>query len=74
MTDVNDLIAQRAALVAARTTGALRTTFKSGGTERTIEFKSDKEMAASIRFLDGEIARHSRMPVHTFLPVFSKGL
>ncbi|MGV8832543.1 MAG: phage head-tail joining protein [Devosia sp.] len=74
MVDIQELIDRRAALVAARTTGALRTTFRSGGTERTIEFKSDQQMAASIRFLDGEIARHGRAPINTFLPTFSKGL
>lgn len=56
---IEALQAKRAALVAARTSGALRTTFRSGGTERTVEYKSDSEMAAALDAIDAEIARLS---------------
>lgn len=74
MTSVADLEAQRAALVAARNTGALRTTFRDGGTERTTWFKSDAEMVAAIADIDRQIARTAGRRVTTFLPTFSKGL
>lgn len=52
-----ELQAKRAALMAARSSGAMRTTFRSGGTERTVEYKSDTEMAAAIDAIDAEILR-----------------
>ena len=55
MATVAELLAQRADLASARNSGALRTTFKSGGTERTTEYKSDAEMAAAIADLDRRI-------------------
>lgn len=73
MSDTADLQARRAALVAARTNGTMRTTFKSGGTERTVEYKSDKDMAAAIAAIDREIAGLSGRRIHTFKPHFSKG-
>lgn len=74
MTALADLETQRAALVAARNKGTLRTTFRDGGTERTIWFKSDMELAAAIGALDREIAKLQGRRVNTFLPTFSKGL
>jgi len=70
---VEELNLQRAALVAARHTGALRTTFKSGGTERTTEFKSDSEMAAALAAIDRELAGLAGRRVNTFLPIFKTG-
>lgn len=69
-----DLQAQRAALVVARNSGTLRTTFRSGGTERTVEFKSDRELASAIAAVDREIAALEGRRINTFLPSFSKGL
>ena len=74
MSTVADLLNQRAALVAARNTGALRTTFRDGGAERTAWFKSDAELAAAIAAVDREIAAMQGRRVNTFIPHFSKGL
>lgn len=73
MTTVAELQAQRVALVAARNSGALRTTFKSGGTERTTEYKSNSEMAAALSALDAEIARLSGTRKSSFRISLSKG-
>lgn len=59
--------------MAARSSGALRTTFKSGGTERTTEFKSDAEMAAALSALDAEIARLSGTRKSAIRLTLSKG-
>lgn len=74
MTALADLLNQRAALVAARNSGMLRTTFRSGGTERTVEFKSDAAMAAALAALDRDIAALKGQRINTFLPTFSKGI
>lgn len=75
MATVSELQEMRAALVAARATGAMRTTFKSGGTERTTEYKSDKDMAAALAAIDSEIASLAgRQRVREFYPVLHKGL
>lgn len=74
MATLEDLQAQRAALVTVRNSGVLRTTFRDGGTERTTQFKSDSEMAAAIAAIDREIAGLQGPRVTTFLPYFSKGL
>lgn len=74
MTALADLLTKRAALIAARSSGMLRTTFRSGGTERTAEFKSDAEMAAALAALDREIAALKGQRINTFLPTFSKGI
>lgn len=68
-----ELLEQRAALVVARTTGALRTTFKSGGTERTTEFKSDGDMASALAAIDAEIARINGIRTSTIRLSLSKG-
>jgi hypothetical protein len=56
MTDIAELQARRAALVAARSSSTRAVQF---GEDR-VEYKSDKEMDAAIRFFDGEIARQGR--------------
>lgn len=68
-----ELTAMRAALVAARSTGALRTTFRSGGTERTVEFKTDSQMADAIAAIDRELASLTGQRVRKFLPTFKDG-
>lgn len=70
---VAELQEQRAALVAARNTGALRTTFRSGGTERTTEYKSDAEMASALAAIDAEIARISGTRTSSIRLTLSKG-
>ena len=69
-----ELQAMRASLVEARASGALRLTFRSGGTERTIEYKSDLEMARALAAIDQELAALSGKRVHTFLATFNSGL
>lgn len=73
MATIPELQAMRAALVAARSTGALRTTFREGGTERTVEYKSDSEMAAAIAAIDREISTASGIRPRRFLPTFQDG-
>lgn len=75
MATLEELQTRRAALVTARSSGVLRTTFREGGTERTTQFKSDNEMATAIAAIDREIAAlQGRRRITTFLPHFSKGL
>jgi len=74
MATLAELQDRRATLVAARSSGVLRTTFRDGGTERTTHFKSDSEMAAALAAIDREIAALQGPRVNTFLPHFSKGL
>lgn len=73
MTTVPELQAMRAALVAARATGALRTVFTSGATRREVEYKSDGEMAAAIAAIDREINAASGVKPRRFLPQFNDG-
>jgi len=72
--ELANLEAQRAALVAARNTGALRTTFRDGGVERTVWYRTDSEMVAAIAAIDREVTALQGRRVNTFLPHFSKGL
>ncbi|WP_412048646.1 phage head-tail joining protein [Hoeflea sp. Naph1] len=73
MATVLELQTMRAALVAARSTGTLRTVFNSGGTRREVEYKSDTEMAAAIAAIDREIATASGTKPRRFLPSFQDG-
>jgi len=73
MATVLELQDMRAALVAARSTGTLRTVFVSGGTRREVEYKSDKDMAAAIAAIDREIATASGTKPRRFLPSFTDG-
>lgn len=73
MTTIPELQAMRAALVAARATGALRTVFTSGTTRRELEYKSDTEMAAAIAAIDREINAASGTKPRRFLPQFNDG-
>lgn len=70
---VSELQKQRASLLDARSSGARSVTFRSGGTQRTVEYKSDSDMASAIRAIDAEIAAASGKSIHTFKPTFSKG-
>lgn len=73
MATVSELQVMRAALVAARSSGTLRTVFVSGGTRREVEYKSDSEMAAAIAAIDREIATASGTKPRRFLPAFTDG-
>lgn len=66
-----ELMEQRAALVAARNSGALRVVFHSGGTRREVEYRSVKEIQAAIDAIDRELRAHA--PIRCFKPYFSKG-
>lgn len=59
--------------MAARSTGALRTTFRSGGTERTTEYKSDRDMASALAAIDAELASITGHRVHTIQLSFERG-
>jgi hypothetical protein len=74
VTTISDLQAQRAALVAARSSGELRIWFESGGTRRELTYRSVAELTAAIAAIDREIAGLQGSRVNTFLPTFSKGL
>jgi len=73
MATIQELSEMRAALQASRSTGALRTTFRSGGTERTVEYKSDSQMAAALAAIDSEIAAASGTRVNTIQLSFERG-
>lgn len=70
---MEELLAQRAALVAARSSGQLETEFHSGGTRRRVVFRSINELEASISAIDRDIAALNGRKVSTFLPTFSSG-
>jgi hypothetical protein len=73
MATVSELQDMRAALVAARASGTMRTVFVSGGTRREVEYKSDTEMAAALAAIDREIASASGTKPRRFLPSFQDG-
>lgn len=73
MTTVPELQAMRAALVAARSQGTERVTFRSGGTERTVYYKSDSQMADAIAAIDREINAANGVKPRRFLPQFNDG-
>ena len=70
---VDQLLQQRAALVAARASDALRVTFSDGGTRRDVEYRSMAEIERAIAAIDREIAALQGKRVTTFLPTFSSG-
>jgi hypothetical protein len=70
---MDELIAQRAALVAARSSGQLETEFHSGGTRRRVVFRSITELERAIAALDRDIAALQGRKVTTFLPTFNNG-
>lgn len=68
-----ELLAKRAALVAARSSGQLRVIFHSGGTRREVEYRSVKEIQAAIDALDRDMAANTGTRINVFYPTFSKG-
>lgn len=68
-----ELLAQRDALILARSSGQLRVVFHSGGTRREVEYRSVREIQAAIDALDRDLAANAGTRVTTFLPHFSKG-
>jgi len=71
--DLAALEAQRAELVAARSSGELRIVFHSGGTRREVEYRSMAEIEKAIAAIDRDIARLQGCRVNTFLPYFPEG-
>lgn len=65
------LVASRDALVLNRASGVL--TFRDSSGE-LVTYRSDGEMARAIGFLDAEIAKVTRQPVHTICLNTSKGI
>ncbi|MGV8939804.1 MAG: phage head-tail joining protein [Allorhizobium sp.] len=70
---MESLLAQRAALVVARSSGALETEFSSGGTRRRVTFRSMPELIQAIAAIDRDIAALQGKRVNTFLPTFRSG-
>ncbi|CAN7202184.1 hypothetical protein LJR030_000518 [Rhizobium sp. LjRoot30] len=70
---MEDLIAQRAALVAARSSGELEVEFASGGTRRRVVYRSMAEIIAAIAAIDRDVAAMNGTRVTTFLPSFKTG-
>jgi len=70
---VDALLAQRAALVAARGSGQLEIEFHSGGTKRRVAYRSFAEIDAAITAIDRDIAALNGKRVTTFLPSFKSG-
>lgn len=68
-----ELLAQRASLVEARSSGQLRVVFHSGGTRREVEYRSVTEIQKAIDAIDRDLAANAGTRVATFLPHFSKG-
>jgi len=68
-----ELLEQRAALVAARSSGELRVVFHSGGTRREVEYRSISDIAMAIAAIDRDLAALNGRRVTTFLPSFNKG-
>lgn len=70
---MDELLAQRAALVAARSSGQLEYEFTSGGTRRRVTFRSIDELERAIAAIDRDIAALNGKRITTFLPTFSNG-
>ncbi|MCW5706103.1 hypothetical protein [Shinella sp.] len=70
---IEDLINQRAALVAARSSGHLEVEFNSGGTRHRMVYRSLTDIIAAIAAVDRDIAALSGTRPRTFLPVFKTG-
>ena len=70
---MEELIAQRVALVEARGSGQLEVEFHSGGTRRRVVYRSIAELEAAIAAIDRDIAALNGKRVTTFLPSFSTG-
>ena len=68
-----ELNEQRAALVAARSSGELRVVFHSGGTRREVEYRSISDIVQAIAAIDRDLAALQGRRVTTFLPSFNKG-
>lgn len=72
--NIEQLQSQRAALVAARSSGELRVVFHSGGTRREVEYRSVAEIQAAIDALDRDVAANSGTRVRRFLPYFERDI
>ncbi|WP_432344805.1 hypothetical protein WMC41_16195 [Shinella yambaruensis] len=70
---MDELIAQRAALVAARSSGHLEVEFNSGGTRHRMIYRSMADIIAAIAAIDRDIAALSGTRPRTFLPTFKTG-
>ena len=70
---MEELLAQRAALVKARASGYLETEFFSGGTRRRVTFRTVAELEAAIAAIDRDIKALQGKRTSTFLPSFSTG-
>ena len=69
-----ELLAQRDALIVARSSGHLEVEFYSGGTRRRVTYRSVKEIQAAIDAIDRDLAANAGTRVTAFLPYFEKGI
>ena len=67
------LLAQRAALVAARGSGQLEVEFHSAGTRRRVVYRSMAEIITAIAAIDRDIAAMAGTKPRRFLPSFTDG-
>lgn len=70
---MDELLAKRAALVAARSNETMRVIFSEGGTRREVEYRSIAEIERAIAAIDRDIAAASGRRVKTFYPRFTNG-
>lgn len=70
---MEELLAQRAALVAARSSGHLEVEFNSGGTRHRTVYRSLADIIAAIAAVDRDIAALSGTRPRTFHPTFKTG-
>lgn len=74
MATVAELQEQLAELKTARRTGARVITFGAGPSSRTVEYRSDAELAAAIADLETELAHATgEKPIRGFVVRSSKG-
>ncbi|UYO55700.1 phage head-tail joining protein [Rhodopseudomonas palustris] len=74
MSAIDELQAQRTALVAARASGELWVVFHTGGTRREVRYRSIAEITAAISAIDRDLAEIQGRRVTTILPYYNKGL
>jgi len=70
---MEELLAQRVALVAARGSGQLEVEFHSGGTRRRVTYRSMAEIIEAIAAIDRDIAALNGTKPRRFLPSFTDG-
>lgn len=74
MTSIDELRLEIGALKKARRSGARRVLYGSGASQREVEYRSDRELAAAIAAAEAELARATgARPVMAVLVRSTKG-